>query len=194
MGKLLIGMDEAGMGTLAGPMTAALVIIDDSAVPKGVRDSKTFSDQFYREEVAAKIMTAAIFYKVEARTAEQIDTKGISQCWEESMQALAHAASPFLPSPGFKIVLDGNRYVPFCGNVVPIVKADATHPAVSAASILAKYTQCCWMDDYELMYPRYGFGRHRGYGTADHLRMLKELGPCPIHRKSYKPVKSLLSL
>jgi ribonuclease HII len=194
MDEVLIGIDEAGMGTLAGPMTAALVVIDRSRVPKGVRDSKKLTDES-REELAAKIMDTAITYLIVNRTVELVDKYGISACWDGAMSELAIHAEAVNELGGYraKIILDGNRLVPGHPKVVPIVKADATHPAVSAASILAKYHQCCWMDDYHLLYPRYRFCDHRGYGTAEHIRLLKEHGPCPVHRKSYRPVKRLLS-
>jgi len=187
---LLIGIDEAGMGTLAGPMTAAVVVIASDKVPAGVRDSKQLHTE-HREELAAQIMAVADYYKVVTRTADKIDEIGISKCWVEAIRELALSARIMCMPEKPEMILDGNRLVdlPY---VRAVVKADAKFPAVSAASILAKYTQCCWMDDYHLEYPRYGFDQHRGYGTADHLRALKELGPCPIHRRSYKPVKRAL--
>jgi len=188
---LLIGIDEAGMGTLAGPMTAAVVIIDADLVPAGVRDSKAIAEE-QREELAGKIMDAALVYKIVHRPADLIDAKGLSFCWKEAMKELAKVGMLFHRQAA-EMVVDGNRFIPDFRYVVPVVKADVTHPAVSAASILAKYHQCGWMDDYHLEYPRYRFDRHRGYGTADHLRALKEFGPCPIHRRSFKPVKALLS-
>jgi ribonuclease HII len=187
---LLVGIDEAGMGTLAGPLTASVVVIDQDKVPRGVRDSKKLGDE-QREELAGRIMAVAVYHKVVVRTADQIDEKGISKCWEEAIRELAFAARLMCLPEKPEMVLDGNRLVGL-SYVRPVVKADVTFPAVSAASILAKYTQCCWMDDYHVTFPRYGFDRHRGYPTADHLRMLKELGPCMIHRKSYKPVKRLI--
>lgn len=194
MGKILIGIDEAGMGTLAGPVTAAVVVIDEDDVPPGVRDSKAMGDE-QREELAAKIMDAAFAFKTGFRTPDLIDRSGISACWVGLMQELACYGDMVnsLSLCGAEIIVDGNRFIPGYPKVRPIVKADATHPAVSAASILAKYVQCCWMDDYHKEYPRYGFNHHRGYGTQEHMFTLKEFGPCPIHRKSYKPVKRLLS-
>lgn len=191
MGRILIGIDEAGMGTLAGPMTAAVVIIEEDSVPKGVRDSKKLGEE-QREELAAQIMDAAIYFKVVVRTPEDIDSRGLSACWEDAVRELALSARVMDMPSKTEMILDGNRVVglPY---VRPIVKADEKYPAVSAASILAKYTQCCWMDDYHLEYPGYGFDRHRGYGTVEHKEKLKELGPCPAHRKSYRPVKALLS-
>lgn len=190
MSDILVGIDEAGMGTLAGPLTVGVVVIEATKVPPGVRDSKKMSEE-QREEVAALIMDAAEFYKVIAVEADAIDRDGISRCWWSAVRGAAIAARVMCGLHDDEIILDGNRLVglPY---VRPVVKADDQYPAVSAASILAKYTQCCCMDDYHLEYPEYGFDRCRGYGTAQHMKKLKEYGPCPIHRKSFKPVGSLL--
>jgi ribonuclease HII len=180
-----IGIDEAGMGTLAGPMTSAVVCIEPGKVPKGVRDSKKLGE-VHREELAAQIMDAAEHYKVVVRTQEQIDELGMSQCWEHMIRELCYFAR--IVHPHTTMILDGNRLIglPY---VRSVVKADDKYLSVGAASILAKYAQCCWMDDYHKEYPRYGFDHHRGYGTTQHMRALEELGPCPIHRKSFKPIK-----
>lgn len=187
MANILAGIDEAGMGTLAGPLVAAVVVIDASRVPNGVRDSKKLnSDQ--REELAALIMDAAEFFEVEAVGPATVDQRGLSASWVGAVRKVARAAHHYTKG---EIILDGNRLVelPY---VRPIVKADDKYPAVSAASILAKYTQCCWMDDYQLEFPAYGFSTHHGYGTVNHMRVLKEVGPCLAHRKSFGPVKKLL--
>lgn len=190
MGQIVIGIDEAGMGTLAGPMTAAVVVIDDECIPVGVRDSKKLGEE-QREELAALIMDEAIYYRVVVRTPEEIDQLGLSACWESAVRELIDSIRVVRLSKKHEVILDGNRTVGLA-HVRPVVKADDKFPAVSAASILAKYTQCCWMDDYHLEYPGYGFDRHRGYGTVQHKERLEELGPCPAHRKSYKPVKEAL--
>jgi len=171
---LWIGIDEAGMGTLAGPMTAAVVVIDSEKVPPGVRDSKALGDES-REELAAKIMDVADYYKVVTRTADKIDEVGISKCWLESIRELAFAARLMCLPEKPIMILDGNRLVGL-SYVKPVVKADATHLSVGAASILAKYTQCCWMDDYHLEYPSYGFNRHRGYPTPEHAAAIRAHG------------------
>ena len=189
MADILIGIDEAGMGTLAGPLTVGVVIIEDGKVPSGVRDSKKISEA-RREELAALIMDVADFYKVVTMEPEEIDVRGLSECWKRAVRSVAIDARVWM-GEDCRIILDGNRLVglPY---VHPVVKADDKYPAVSAASILAKYAQCCVMDDYHAQYPRYGFDRNRGYGTANHKKMLEELGPCPIHRKSFRPVRRSL--
>lgn len=194
MAKILIGIDEAGMGTLAGPVVASVVAILEVLVPAGVRDSKKMTDDG-REECAALIMEQSFAYKTAIREPHLVDEFGLSACWRGAIVELAIFIDVVRKLHGFpeaEIILDGNRLIPGHPYVKPVVKADDTYPAVSAASILAKYTQCCWMEDYHLEYPRYGFDRHRGYGTAEHLKRLKEMGPCPIHRKSVKPVKEAI--
>lgn len=188
MDKILVGIDEAGMGTLAGPLTVGVVVIAEENIPPGVRDSKKMREE-QREEVAALIMEAADFYKVLPVESDAIDRLGLSSAWLMAVRAAAVATRSMFEGCG--IILDGNRLVglPY---VTPVVKADDKYPAVSAASILAKYTQCCWMDDYHEEYPEYGFKNHRGYGTVVHLQKLEELGPCPIHRKSFRPVRRVL--
>lgn len=190
MAEILVGIDEAGMGTLAGPLTAAIVVIESDKVPIGVRDSKKLKEE-KREELAALIMDAAEFFKVIAVPPEDIDKDGLSTSWYWAVRTVAMQAHILRESENDVFILDGNRFVGL-QYVRPVVKADDKYPAVSAASILAKYTQCCWMDDYHKEFPAYGFDQHRGYGTANHLQKLKELGPCPIHRKSFKPVKKVL--
>jgi len=190
MAEILIGIDEAGMGTLAGPLTAAIVVIKADKVPIGVKDSKKLREE-QREELAALIMDAAEHYEVVAIGPEEIDRYGLSWCWLGAIKQIAMRTHIMRAPEEVDYILDGNRLVEL-RYVKPVVKADDKYPAVSAASILAKYTQCCWMDDYHLQFPEYGFDQHRGYATAEHKRKLKELGPCPIHRKSFNPVKTLL--
>lgn len=197
MSDILVGIDEAGMGTLAGPLTAAIVVIKADKVPVGVRDSKKLKEE-KREELAALLMDAAEFYKVVAVSPEEVDRDGLSWSWRRAIRDVAMAAYLHLDleealwrESGSEFILDGNRLVGL-SYVRPVVKADDKYPAVSAASILAKYTQCCWMDDYHIQFPGYGFDQNRGYGTANHLQKLEELGPCPIHRKSFQPVKRAL--
>jgi len=185
---MLIGIDEAGMGTLAGPATAAVVVLADDAQIKGVRDSKKMTSE-QREEVAAKIMEVALFYQISHRNSDEIDRLGLSKCWLSMTEALAAAAHARYPSE--KMIIDGNRCLGL-RYVTPVVKADATHLAVSAASILAKYYQVCAMEDLHRLYPQYNFLTHHAYGTSQHLALLKKFGPCPAHRRSFRPVKKVI--
>lgn len=187
---LSIGMDEAGMGPLAGPVTAAVVVLDAKKPMPGVRDSKKMTDRS-REQIVDLIFDRSLFYKISVRTSKEVDQRGLSRCWLEIMSELARAAHTKYPGT---IIVDGNRLVTGAPYVVPVVKADDKFPSVSAASILAKYAQCLWMEDHHEEYPVYGFSKHKGYPTAEHIRRLEEYGPCPIHRKTFKPIQKVLSM
>lgn len=187
---ILIGLDEAGLGPWAGPLTAAVVVLPDDVNLKGVRDSKKMSEE-QRENAVDLIHEQALHYEAFAMEPEMVDRFGAGPAWKHIMRGLAQRARKKFPDA--RIIVDGNRLITGIGNQQPIPKADDKFTCVAAASILAKYAQCLWMDDYHSMYPQYGFDRHRGYGTPQHKQALERYGPCPIHRKSYKPIKRLLS-
>ena len=189
MAEILIGVDEAGMGPWAGPLTVGVVVLPVDVVIPGVKDSKKIREET-REDLLDLIHQAALFHQVIAGSPESIDKYGISHCWDTLVaSAILEARKVF---PDAKAIVDGNRVVPIVENYEPIVKADDKYQAVSAASILAKCHQCGWMDDYHVEYPQYGFNSHRGYGTPQHKKALETYGPCPAHRKSYKPIKAFL--
>jgi ribonuclease HII len=187
--EILIGVDEAGMGPWAGPLTAGVVVLPEDVVIPGVKDSKKLKDEG-RENLVDVIHQTALFYYVNAIGPAMIDRVGITQVWNDMIRGLAEMAQKHFPEA--RTIVDGNKIVPNLKNYCPIVKADDKYQCVSAASILAKYHQCGWMDDYHLLYPQYGFNRHRGYGTDQHKKALERYGPCPAHRKSYKPIKRLI--
>lgn len=187
--SLIIGIDEAGIGPWAGPLVIGLVVMDDQINIKGVRDSKKLNDKM-REELADPILSKAEFTTVEFSSSEDIDEHGIYVCWDKLvMEAIRKARTHF---PGTKVIIDGNRCLPGLRNYESCVKADDLIHCVSAASILAKYNQCLSMDTQHRLYPQYGFDQHRGYGTPQHKEALKRYGACPIHRRSYKPLRALL--
>lgn len=185
---VVIGIDEAGMGPGAGPVTAAVVVLPADVLIMGVKDSKKLSEE-RREELVDAIHQAALFFKADAYEPAMIDRWGISTCWQELICWLARQAHKRFPRA--EIILDGNRLVGL-SYVRPVVKADDKYLVVGAASILAKYTQCLWMEDYHQQYPIYGFDQHKGYFTALHKSRLEKYGPCPAHRRSYKPIKRLI--
>lgn len=180
-----IGIDEAGLGPLAGPIVGSVVAFPGDLRIDGVMDSKKMTAK-QREALVDEIMDKALYWRTLTAMPSVIDNKGPHGAWEMVIVGLAKGARAVFPKS--TIILDGNKLVglPY---VKPVVKADDKVPSVSAASVLAKYTQCCWMDDYHLEYPQYSFDRHRGYGTKLHLQKLEEHGPCPIHRMTFKPVK-----
>ena len=179
--KIEIGIDEVGMGTLAGPVVVAVVVFPAGLRIPGVCDSKklTFAKI---EAVVDAIYKNAIFEDV--LTANLSGISNLTQTWIHLVSELARRAHSRFPDE--QIVLDGNRLVGL-DYVKSIVGADKSHNAVSAASIIAKYVQCCIMEDMHIQYPQYNFNQHRGYATALHKQRIKEFGPCPTHRKMFRP-------
>jgi ribonuclease HII len=188
--EILIGVDEAGLGPWAGPLTVGLVVLQDNVIIPGVGDSKKIREET-REELVDGIHQTALYYKVLAAAPDYIDNEGVYTAWDKMVEfAILEARKVF---PDARVIVDGNRIISTVPNYCPVVKADDKYQCVGAASILAKYLQCGWMDDYHVEYPQYGFNKHRGYGTAQHKKALEKYGPCPAHRKSYKPIKALLA-
>lgn len=178
------GVDEAGRGPLCGPVYAAAVILDPTRPIDGLNDSKKLSEK-KREALAPLIRERALAWAVGVATVEEIDRLNILHA---SMLAMRRAVEG-LGVPPDEVLIDGNC-VP-SGLVVParaIVGGDASEPAISAASILAKTGRDHEMKALALLYPQYGIARHKGYPTPEHLAALREHGPSPIHRRSFAPV------
>jgi ribonuclease HII len=186
----VLGIDEAGRGPWAGPMTAGLVILKEDVRFRAVKDSKKMSEAA-REDSVDEIMSRSLFHRIKSVSSDEIDQMGIGKAWTVLMRSLLEEAYKLYP--GVRGVIDGVQLVPGFRHVMAIPKADNIVPAVSAASVLAKYRQTCCMDGYHTEYPEYGFDEHRGYGTPKHQAALERHGICPIHRKSFKPIKSLIS-
>jgi len=189
MVRLIAGVDEAGRGPLAGPVSVAAVILDPSR-PKirGLDDSKKLTEA-KREALYEKIVDRALAYCVVLVTADEIDRINIFQA---TMTGMCRALAGLNPS-AHEAWIDGNalpRELPCAGRA--IVGGDGLEPAISAASILAKVSRDRWMVELDREYPGYGFADHKGYGTPFHLDALKRLGPCPQHRRSFAPVKILV--
>lgn len=178
------GVDEAGRGPLCGPVYAAAVILDPTRPIDGLNDSKKLSEK-KREALAPLIRERALAWAVGVATVEEIDRLNILHA---SMLAMRRAVEGLGVLPD-EVLIDGNRVPP--GLVVParaIVGGDASEPAISAASILAKTGRDHEMKALALLYPQYGIARHKGYPTREHLVALREHGPSPIHRRSFAPV------
>ena len=186
--KPFAGVDEAGRGPLVGSVIAAAVVLDPLKTITGLADSKTLSEK-NRVALAAQIRERAASWAIGEVTHTEIDELNILQA---SLLAMKRAVDRLVIKPD-SVLVDGN-IAPDLGDVPcnAIVKGDAKVPAISAASILAKV----YRDDQMLMlhkiYPQYGFDKHKGYPTRQHLRMLKEYGPISQHRKTYKPVAAAL--
>jgi ribonuclease HII len=184
---LVAGVDEAGRGPLAGPVTAAAVILDPECTIAGLDDSKRLSPA-RRSVLEAEIIRRALAWSVAAATVEEIDRLNILQA---TLLAMQRAVEGLRPYPEGAMV-DGNRSPRLDCPVEAIVGGDARVPAISAASILAKVARDREMERLDLLYPGYGLARHKGYPTRDHIAALRALGPSAIHRRSFGPVRSLL--
>jgi ribonuclease HII len=177
------GVDEAGRGPLAGPVYAAAVILDAGRPIDGLNDSKLLSAA-RREALAAAIRERALAWSIASATVAEIDALNILQA---SLLAMRRAVESLSVVPDVALV-DGNRPPRLAVACRTIVGGDRLHPAISAASILAKTARDAELVALDALYPAYGFARHKGYGTAQHLAALREHGPCIIHRRSFAPV------
>ena len=185
--RLVAGVDEAGRGPLAGPVVAAAVILDPTVRIAGLGDSKRLSPQ-RRAELDLEIRERAAGYAVARADVDVIDAINILQA---TMQAMREAVARLDPAPDL-VLVDGNRCPDVPCPVRAVVGGDATVAAIGAASILAKVARDREMIEMDRRYPEYGFARHKGYGTRAHRDALLRLGPSPIHRLSFAPVKSAL--
>lgn len=176
----ICGIDEAGRGPLCGPVVAAAVILPDEYNILYINDSKKLSET-KREEVYKEIDKYAVAYGVGIVSPERIDEINILQATYEAMRTAIHKLSV---TPD--ILLNDAVTIPMVDiKQVPIIKGDAKSQAIAAASIVAKVTRDHLMEEYDKLYPEYGFAKHKGYGTATHIKAIKEYGPCPIHRRTF---------
>src|SRR3954464_10970234 len=183
-GIFTCGVDEAGRGPLAGPVYAAAVILDPERRVNGLADSKVL-DAGRREVLAARIKERAIAWSVAFSTVEEIDRLNI---FHASMLAMRRAVAG-LSVPPEHALIDGNSRPPgLACTATAIVDGDAKEKCISAASILAKTARDAEMTALHDKYPQYGFDKHKGYGTPEHLQALGRVGPCEIHRKSFYAV------
>lgn len=177
----ICGVDEAGRGPLAGPVCAAAVILPEGAVIEGLDDSKKLTEK-KRERLYDIIKETTVDYSVAYGTLEEIETVNIL---EATYLAMNRAIEGLSVKPDFALI-DGNR-VPR-GIKIPcetIVKGDSKSMSVAAASVLAKVTRDRLMLEYDKKYPEYNFKKHKGYGTKEHTELIKQYGPCEIHRLSF---------
>ena len=182
----IAGVDEAGRGPLAGPVVAAAVILDPQRPIDGLADSKKLSAQ-RRETLAELIMSRALAVAVAVVEAAEIDRINILQA---TLLAMRQCVDSLDPAPHL-VRVDGNQAPDIDFAVETLIGGDALDPAISAASIIAKTRRDAIMLKLHEHYPVYGFDRHKGYPTAAHLAALEEHGPCPAHRRSFRPVTQL---
>lgn len=185
--RYIAGVDEAGRGPLAGPVVAAAVILDEANPIAGLADSKVLSPA-RREQLALLIRERALAWAVAEAQVEEIDRLNILQA---TLLAMQRAVAGLRIAPGM-VLIDGNQLPALACEAKAIVKGDATVPAISAASILAKVARDRTMSGLEAECPGYGFAKHKGYPTRDHLAALERLGVSRHHRTSFSPVRNLI--
>ncbi len=184
---LLAGVDEAGRGPLAGPVVAAAVMLDELQPIRGLADSKTLSPR-RREALYDEIRAKALCCSVALASAREIDTLNILQA---TLLAMSRAVDALRLRPHC-VLVDGNRLPPLPMPAHAIVGGDANVAAIAAASIVAKVHRDRLCGELHRRYPQYEFASHKGYPTAQHLRLLQLHGPCDEHRRSFAPVRNLL--
>lgn len=184
---LMAGVDEAGRGPLAGPVVAAAVILDPRHPIKGLRDSKTLAAAT-RERLAEEVRAKALCCSVALASVDEIDALNILQA---TLLAMRRAVGGLRLTPAC-VLVDGNRLPALAVPAEAIVKGDAKVAAIAAASIVAKVHRDALLVELHQRHPAYGFARHKGYPTAEHLAALREHGACTAHRRSFAPVRDVL--
>ncbi len=178
--NIIAGVDEAGRGPLAGDVFAAAVILPEDFLPEGLNDSKKISEK-KREKLFDEITKNAISYAVGRASADEIDNINILQATYEAMR---RAVKGLRVKPDY-VLIDGNPVTDMPFLHTSIVKGDSLSLSIAAASIIAKVSRDRYMLEMDSIYPGYGFAVHKGYGTKAHKDAVWELGPCPIHRRSF---------
>lgn len=184
---LVVGVDEAGRGPLAGPVVAAAVMLDERAPIRGLNDSKKLSAKS-RERLYDEILAKALCCRIAQASAQEIDELNILQA---TLLAMRRAVLGLRLKPHL-VLVDGNRTPDVDVPVRAIVKGDASVACISAASILAKVHRDRLCQELHSRHPQYGFDGHKGYPTPEHLAALRAHGPCPEHRRSFAPVRDAL--
>ena len=183
---VIAGVDEVGRGPLAGPVIAAAVILDPEQPIYGLADSKSINEK-KREKLAQEIMLKSRAWAIARAEVYEIDELNILQA---SLLAMCRSVDALNIKPGL-VLVDGKHCPEMELPVKAIIKGDTKVAAISAASIIAKVARDREMTDLDHEYPGYGFAVHKGYPTMAHIQALKQLGACPIHRRSFAPVKYL---
>ena len=178
--ETVCGVDEAGRGPLAGPVYAAAVILPPDTVIEGVNDSKKLTEK-KREALFDVIREQALSYCVASASEAEIDEYNILNATFLAMRRAVEGLSV----PAQAALIDGNRLPPLAIPAKTIIKGDGLSMSIACASILAKVSRDRLMRELAATYPQYQFAKHKGYGTKLHVELLREYGPCPIHRKSF---------
>lgn len=182
-GKTPAGLDEAGRGPLAGPVVAAAVILPVDFINNGINDSKKLTPR-KRELICEEIKRSALAVGIGVVEPMDIDRLNILKA---SLLAMEKAVYKLTRKPDY-LLIDGNQRTSLLIPQETLVKGDSRCCSIAAASIVAKVTRDSIMDEYHEMYPEYNFIKHKGYPTREHLEIIKKIGPCPIHRKTFRGV------
>ena len=187
--RLIAGVDEAGVAPLAGPVVAAAVILPRNYKLPGLNDSKKILNRRKREMLAQRIKQDAVCWATGSAEVEEIDRLNV---YRSGLLAMKRAVESLDPNPEY--VLVDARTIPHCSYPQKsVVHGDALCAVIAAASLVAKTTRDSHMLELDRIYPGYGFADHKGYPTPEHLKVLKQRGPLPVHRKSFAPVREVLA-
>lgn len=181
------GLDECGVGSAAFVVVAGCVVLDPARPIPDLADSKTLGAG-RREEFSERIKANALAWSIATASLEEIEELNILKA---THLAMARAVADLRCKPA-RVLVDGNRLPDLGVPAEAIVGGDAKIPVISAASIIAKVARDEMMRQCHLLYPQYGFDKHKGYLTEGHMKALQKFGPCPIHRKTYAPIKELI--
>ena len=199
-GSVVIGVDEAGRGPWAGPVTAAAFWISPehlAALPSGLTDSKKLSARM-RADIETALAAQPHRFAVASKSAADIDADGLLPATFGAMNAAIAALAPTLPGPIDAVLVDGHILpdLPAAGaaDCEAIIRGDALSLSIAAASVMAKQDRDRQMQALEAVWPGYGFAAHKGYGTKAHQQALDALGPCAEHRRSFRPIAMRLNL
>ncbi|MBI1766022.1 MAG: ribonuclease HII [Acidobacteria bacterium] len=185
----IAGVDEAGVGPLAGPVVAGAVILPRDYKLRALNDSKKL-DETTREQLAAQIKTDAVAWALGSAEVAEIDRLNI---YHASLLAMRRAVEGLALQPDY-VLVDARTIPAISMRQRGIIKGDSLSASIAAASILAKTARDALLHEYERQYPGYGFATHKGYPTPEHFKALRERGALPIHRRSFRPVREALSL
>lgn len=189
VGGLVCGVDEAGRGPWAGPVSAGAVILSPDDIPEGINDSKALNEK-RRDALAIEIKARAIAWGVGFASPEEIEALNILQA---TGLAMCRAIEALQVTPTAALV-DGNYRFDLPCEIETVIKGDSRSLSIAAASILAKTARDRVMIEADTLYPGYGFASHKGYNAPIHQAALQSLGPCPIHRRSWAPIRALVDL
>jgi ribonuclease HII len=186
--RYIAGVDEVGRGPMAGPVVAAAVILPPRPIIPGIDDSKKLTPK-KREHLFSLILDSCVALGIGMRSSRFVDEKGIAEATHSAMRMAVWSLSLKGFTPDL-VLVDGYKVRGLSLPQESLVRGDSTSASVASASIMAKVVRDRIMDRFETLYPGYGFHAHKGYCTATHRSVIRTLGPCPIHRKSFAPVSA----